>query len=112
MIDGLIAGRIYGQPKEGTGKNGSRYVIAKVKAIGGDGESILVNVITFSDSACLALKALDDGDSVSLSGALTAKVWTDRDGVTHPCLDMQAHTVLTTYHVQRKRKAVQGEEHE
>lgn len=107
MIDGLIAGRIYGQPKQGSGKNGSTYVTAKVRATGGDGESVFVNVISFSDAACLALMTLNDGDSVSLSGALTAKIWTDRDGVTHPSLDMQAHTVLTAYHVQTKRKALQ-----
>jgi single-stranded DNA-binding protein len=108
MIDGLIAGKIYGQPKQGTGKNGSIYVSAKVKAAGGDGELIFVNVIAFADDARFALMALDDGDSVSLSGSLTPRVWTDREGVTHPSLDMQAHAVLTTYHAQRKRKAVQG----
>ena len=108
MIDGLIAGRVYGQPKQGTGKNGSTYVTAKVRANGGDGESLFVNVIAFAESACNALMALGDGESVSLAGSLTAKVWTDRDGATHPSLDMQAHSVLTAYHVQRKRKAMQG----
>ena len=112
MIDGLIAGRIYGQPKQGTGKNGSPYVTAKVRATGGDGESLFVNVITFSDSACQALMALGDGESVSLSGTLTVKVWTDRDGIARPGLDMQAHAVLTAYHVQRKRKTVQGDQHD
>jgi len=106
MIDGLIAGKVFGQPKQGTGKDGSHYVSAKVKAAGGDGDTIFVNVITFADDARQALLVLSDGDSICLSGSLTPKVWTDRDGVTHPCLDMQAHAVLTTYHVQRKRKNI------
>ncbi len=95
MIDGLIAGRIYGSPKTGVGKNGSAYVTAKVKASGADGHPVLVNVITFSESAGQALMTLSDGESVALSGSLTAKVWTDREGVVRPALDMQAHAVLT-----------------
>lgn len=91
MIDGLIAGRIYGQAKTGVGKNGSAYVTAKVRAVGVDGTPVLVNVITFSDSVGQALMALADGESVALSGALTTKLWTDRDGLARPGLDMQAH---------------------
>ncbi|MGE8614670.1 MAG: hypothetical protein ACN6PF_20410 [Achromobacter veterisilvae] len=57
MIDALIAGKVYGQPKKGMGKNGSPYVTAKVRAAGGDGEVLFVNVITFSESAGQALLA-------------------------------------------------------
>ncbi len=109
MIDALIAGKVYGQPKKGMGKNGSPYVTAKVRAAGGDGEVLFVNVITFSDTAGQALMALGDGESVSLSGPLTVKVWTDREGVARPGLDMQAHAVLTAYHVRKRRQAA-GEE--
>ena len=108
MIDGLIAGKLYGQPKQGTGKNGSPYVVAKVRAASGDGEALLVNVITFDADAGRALLALSEGDSVALSGALTPKVWTDRDGVTKPALDMVAQVVTTAYHVQGKRHAMAG----
>lgn len=107
MLDGLIGGKVYGKPAARTGQNGKRFVTAKVRAAGGDGESLFVNVITFSESTGAALLALDDGDSVALSGALTPKVWTDKNGETRPALDMVAHAVLTSYHVKRKRQAVQ-----
>ncbi|BDD94972.1 hypothetical protein PanNE5_44120 [Pandoraea sp. NE5] len=109
MIDGLIGGKVYGTPAERKGQGGTTYATAKVLAAGGDGEALFVNVIAFADDARAALLALDDGDSVSLSGALTPKVWTDKNGETRPALDMVAHAVLTAYHVKCKRQAVQRE---
>ena len=107
MIDGLIAGRIYGKPTERTSKTGKPFVVAKVRAATGDGESMFINVLAFSDSAQAALLALADGDSVALTGSLTPKTWTDKEGNTRPALDLVAHQVLTTYHVTRKRTAMQ-----
>ncbi len=107
MIDGLISGKVYGKPEVRTGKNGSPFVRAKVRAAAGDGESLFVNVIAFADDVRAVLLALDDGDSVALSGSLTPKVWTDKDGETRPSLDMVAHAVMTAYHVKRKRQAAQ-----
>lgn len=57
---------------------------------------------------CAALLALQEGDSVSLSGVLTPKVWT-HNGEARASLDMVAHAALTAYHVNRKRQAVKGE---
>ncbi|MGP8474839.1 single-stranded DNA-binding protein [Burkholderia sp. PR2] len=108
MIDGLISGKLYGVATERTGQSGKTFVTAKVRAATGEGESLFVNVITFSTTAADALLALDDGDSVSLAGTLTPKVWTDKHGDTRPALDMVAHAVLTAYHVKRKRAAMQG----
>ncbi|MEZ0191707.1 single-stranded DNA-binding protein [Ralstonia solanacearum] len=107
MIDGLIGGKVYGKPGERTGQSGKRFVTAKVRAAAGDGEALFVNVIAFDGDAQAALLALEDGDSVSLSGALTPKGWTDKNGEARPALDMVAHAVLTAYQVKRKRRAVQ-----
>lgn len=109
MIDALIAGRLHGHAEERTGQSGSIFVTCKVRTAAGNGDSIFCNVIAFNDDARHALLALGDGDSVALSGALTPKVWTDKQGNTHPALDLVAHAVLTAYHASRKRKAVQGE---
>ncbi len=106
MIDALIAGKVYGTPKPGEGKNGNTYVTAKVKAAAGDGEPMLVNVIAFSGEACRALLALDEGDSVALTGSLTPKVWMDREGASRVALDMVAHAVLSAYDGLRKRQAL------
>ncbi|MDZ7920068.1 single-stranded DNA-binding protein [Rhodoferax sp.] len=108
MIDGLIAGHLVGLAETRQGKNGSTFALAKVKAMAGDGESLIVNVITFAAEASAALMALDDGDAVALAGALTPKVWTDKQGNTRPALDMVATQVLTTYHVARKQHALGG----
>ncbi|VWD12495.1 single-stranded DNA-binding protein [Burkholderia contaminans] len=106
MIDGLVSGRLYGEAQIGTGQNGKRFVTCKVRATAGDGETLFVNVIAFNDDVQTALLALGDADSVSLSGALTPKVWTDKNGLVKPALDMVAHGLLTAYHVQHKRKAI------
>ena len=106
MMDALIAGRLHGQPAARTGKSGKTFAVAKVRAAGGDGESLFVSVICFDEAPCNALLALRDGDSVALSGSLTPKTWQDKDGNTRPALDLVAHQVLTSYHVTRKRAAV------
>ena len=93
MMDALIAGRVHGQPTARTGKNGKPFAVARVRAAGGDGESLFVTVIAFDEAPCKALLALSDGDSVALSGSLTPKVWTDKEGNTRPALDLGADLV-------------------
>lgn len=108
MIDALIAGRLYGHAEERTGQSESAFVTCKVRVATDDGDMIFCNVIAFDDAVRHVLLTLGDGDSVALSGALTPKVWTDKQGNTRPALDLIAHAALTTYHVTRKRKAAQG----
>ena len=108
MIEGLIAGHLVGLAETRQGKNDSTFALAKVKAIAGDGESLIVNVIAFAAEASAALMALDDGDAVALAGALTPKVWTDKQGNTRPALDMVATQVLTAYHAARKQLVLGG----
>jgi single-stranded DNA-binding protein len=109
MIDGLIGGKLHGAPVERTGQSGKRFVTAKVRAAASDGEAVFVNVIAFSESVGNSLLALDDGDSVSLAGAMTPKAWSDKSGEARPALDMVAQAVLTAYHVARKRQSVKSE---
>ena len=108
MIDGLIGGKVFGQPAERTSKAGRPFAVAKVRATAGDGESLFVSVIAFDTAPCSALLALGDGDSVALAGTITPKVWVDKQGDARPTLDMVAHQVLTAYHVTRKRSAMQS----
>ena len=106
MIEGLITGTLVGLAEQRQGKNDSTFVLAKVKATPGEGDPLIVNVIAFAPEACAALLALDEGDALALSGALTPKVWTDKQGNTRPALDLVASQVLTVYHVDRKRAAL------
>lgn len=97
MIDGLLAGRVFGEPERRAGKAGSSFVVAKVKAQAGDGDICLVNVIAFDAEVCRALLALRDGDALTLSGSLSPKVWTDKQGNTRPALDLVAHKILSLH---------------
>jgi single-stranded DNA-binding protein len=106
MIDALLSGKLQGLAEQRIGNSGKPFTIAKVRAAGSDGESLFVNVIAFSATAGAALMALADGDSLALSGSLKVKVWTDRNGVAKPSLDMVASQVLSAYHVSRKRKEI------
>ena len=109
MIDALIAGKLYGQPEQRNDKTGKPFAVAKVLAAAGDGGDLFVNVIAFDHAPCSALLALDDGDSIALTGSLTPKVWTDKQGNTRPSVDLVAAQVLTAYHAGTKRRALEGE---
>ena len=108
MIEGLVSGTLIGRAEERQGKHDSAFVLVKVKTQSGDGESLIVNVIAFAAEARFALLALDEGDTVAVSGALTPKVWTDKQGNTRPALDLVASQVLSVYHVDRKRAITGG----
>jgi single-stranded DNA-binding protein len=104
VIAALISGKLYGAPTERTAKNGNTYVTAKVRAPTRDGEAQFVNIVAFSGPAVAALLALEDGDAVALTGEMTAKGYTSKDGEPKPSLELLAHQALTTYQVQQKRK--------
>lgn len=95
MIDGLVAGRLYGEAERRTDKAGKAYSLAKVRASTAEGEVLFVNVIAFDDDLCASLHRLRDGDSVALSGSLNPRVWTDKQGNTRPALDMVAHRLVS-----------------
>lgn len=106
-IDALVSGRIYKKPQSRVAASGKRFVTTVVRAAARNEDALFVSVIAFSTSACDALLALEDGDSVALAGELTPKIYTPRDGSEpRPSIDLVAHRVLSEYHVQRKRKAM------
>ena len=107
MIDGLIAGKLAGKPTQRTGQSGKTFTTAKARVPAGE-SAIFVSVICFSESAQTALLALDDGDSVALTGSLTPKAYADRNGEPCASLDLIAHAVISAYHVKRKREAMQA----
>jgi single-stranded DNA-binding protein len=95
MIDGLIAGRLMGDASRRVDKAGRTYLVARVLARNKADEEFIVNVIAFDEAACAALLALRDGQALALSGALTPKVWTDKQGIARPSLDLVAVQVMT-----------------
>ena len=105
MIDALIAGKLTKKPVQRTGNSGKPFATANVRVATTGEEAVFVSVISFDSAIVAALVALDAGDSVSLSGQLTPKVWQGK-----PALDLVAHGILTPYHVTRKRTAASSKE--
>lgn len=50
MIDGLIAGKVYGQPQSKNDTNGKPYAFGKVRTATASGDSLFVSVIVFGDA--------------------------------------------------------------
>lgn len=105
MIDALIAGRLRGAPQFKTASNGKPFASFRVAATDRGGSSVLCSCITFSATACAAVQALNDGDSVAVLGEATFKSWEGNDGTQRHGLDVLVHGVMTAYHMGRKRKA-------
>ena len=110
MIEALIAGKLHQRAEERTSKGGKPFVTAKVRAAAGEAESLFVNVVAFSESACAALLALEAGDSLALAGTLKPSAWIDREGNARPSLDLVAAQVMTLYGLKRRRGAAAGAE--
>jgi len=106
MIDGLIAGRLMGDASRRVDKAGRTYLVARVLARNKADEEFIVNVIAFDEAPCAALLALRDGQALALSGALTPKVWTDKQGIARPSLDLVAVQVMTAHDVKQKSAAL------
>ena len=109
MIDGIVAGKIFGKPAERAARNGSPFVTAKARIPTANGEAQFVNIVAFRESARTALLALEDGDSVALAGELKFTAYVGKDGLPHPGVDLTAHAVLSPYTIQRKRAAAATE---
>ena len=95
MIEGLVTGKLHGKPVKRADQNGRPYVIAKVLAPTSEVDTVIVNVITFDIHVGEDLLDMDEGDTLSLTGSLTPKVWTDRDGMVRAALDMVARRMLS-----------------
>ena len=109
MIDGIVAGKLHGKAKERTGNSGKPFVTCMVR-VATEADPLFVSAIAFDADVCRALLALDDKDTVALSGSLTPKTYVPKDGSpARPALDMVASAVLTPYHIKRKRLAAESQ---
>ena len=112
-IDALTQGRLMAAPQQRTSKAGNPFTTCRIRVSGagtGESDSLLVNVIAFSDTAQAALMALDAGEAVALAGSLKVGVWQANDGTHKPSLDLIASQVLTTYSISKKRRSAQGDQ--
>ncbi|WP_213780111.1 single-stranded DNA-binding protein [Caballeronia sp. dw_276] len=106
MIDALVGGKLFKKPEERRSGSGKSFVVANLNVCATDGEWFFVQVVAFRDTVKTNLLAMDEGDSVSLTGPLKISTYEDRHGTTKPSVSMVAQQVMTAYQVSRKRKAV------
>ncbi len=97
MIDALISGKITTAPTKRLGQNNHSFVTMRLNAVSQNGDVIPVNVIAFDDNVKAALLLLMEGDSVSLMGQLNPKVWTNKEGMVKPILDMIAKRAISLF---------------
>lgn len=105
MLDAILSGRLANTPSKRQTKAGAPFAAARVRVPMHDGTTAMVSVSAFDPEPMAALLVLAEGDAVSIAGPLTLTTWTGQDGQARPSAAMLAHNVLTTYSVNKKRKA-------
>lgn len=108
MIEALLSGKLAGKPELLHSKTGKPYARGRLRVPLGADETVFARLTAFSESACAALLALDDGDAAAVAGTLKPGAWVDKDGAPKANIDVIVGQVLTAYHVRRKRDAVQA----
>lgn len=68
----LVYGQLVGKPQERTDTNGKPYTVAHV-ATRSSGRDLVVFAISYVPKVSFTLQALEPGDVVALSGALTVR---------------------------------------
>ena len=104
MIALLVTGRLIKQPQVRVSAKGSEYVTALLSVTVENSESIVCQVIAFTDDVVATLSAMGKGDALSLAGTGMPKVWESADGEPKATISIKADAVLTAYQLQKRRK--------
>jgi single-stranded DNA-binding protein len=102
-MDALISGRLCGKPQSRAGKSVATFVTAKLIARMANAENIHISVIAFGDTVKAALLGLEYGDSVAIAGEMKVGIFTDKEGIARPSLDLTAFKVMSARDVQGQR---------
>lgn len=97
MIDGAIAGKIFGRPETRSGKGGRSAVLARMRAATAGAEGVQVNVAAYVHEVREILLSLDDGATVVLQGKIMPTLCKDEVGTIKPALEMEATVVLSVH---------------
>lgn len=109
MIDVLIQGRLRGSVTIKQTQHGKDYAIFRVGTTDKDGEPLLAGCIAFDAAAVDAVRRLDDGDTLAISGEASPRSWQDRQGAERLGLDVLVYQAMSAYHAGRKRPGRQQE---
>lgn len=96
MISAIIHATIVGKPEQLNTKHGKPYARAKLRTIH-ENMGDFVSAVCFDENLYQTLLALNDGDSVALSGKLTAKAYVDKTVTPRVSFDMVVYSIMTPY---------------
>jgi single-stranded DNA-binding protein len=108
MLNVLVTGTLVRDPQERQSAKGKAFVTASMRVPVEEGESILVSLIAFSDSAVSGLRALSNGDALAVSGRGKLTEW-EKNGEQHRGMSVVAERVMTLYQLEKKRSKARGE---
>lgn len=83
-------------PQQKTAKNGNAFAIARMSVPMDDEGRVSCSMIAFDEHAVTRLLQLRAGASVAAAGVLKLGVYTGKDGVTRPNLDLVADEIAST----------------
>ena len=98
----LVTGTIFRKPEQRQSKAGKPFVTATVRAKDGD-TSQFWKVVVFSEPAQAELLRLQDGDAVTLQGAMRAELY-EKDGQHRISYSIVADAVLALRQPAKKRE--------
>jgi len=105
MIQGLVKGTLKSKVSENIDRNGAPYFTTKLRVPMTNGDNLSASVHIFDKQIGAMVQKLDVGDAVCFSGDVTVDLWTLSSGEKKPCLRVTAYSVITPYHMRRKRDA-------
>lgn len=95
MIDALAAGRLFKSERK-IAKSGVAFILATLRCPDGDGAQF-VKALAFEGSPAFdTLAALNEGEAVTVTGALKAEAYTSKEGEPRAALTVMASTALAS----------------
>lgn len=94
MIRALVSGTLHGDPQTRTSRGGQPFTTGKLRADGGDGNTVWVSLIAFGDVAD-RLASLKAGQALSVSGRAKLSAWLSKDGQPAGGLDLTVDELAT-----------------
>lgn len=110
-LDILAQGRLVKPAQSRTGGGGREFATAQIAVATDADDSALLSLIAFRRDVVGALLALAVGDAVAVAGRAKLTAWADKStGEPRAGLSVVVDQLLTAYHVDRRRKAAQGDD--
>lgn len=107
VIAALLIGELSSDPIARTSANGNQFATANLRVPAG-GSAQFVGLAVFDRTAAEKLMRLRKGDACAATGALTANVWTAKDGTERSGWRITATQILSVYEATKRRKADAG----